>query len=100
MTKPRRKSATVDPRVYGIKNGELIPMSGVTIDRTNTENLWSGTVSGGGTLNVLYCQHRLEWYFCFTMLKAMGTVRATMNCQVLELVLYFKRLGFSIPDQL
>lgn len=99
MGKTRRSGAT-DPRVYSLNNGQLTPVTGVIIDRTNTENLWSGTVPGGGTLNVLYCERRLEWYFCFTMLKAMGTVRATMNCQVLELVRYFKELGFAIPDPL
>lgn len=99
----RTTSARTDNKIYQLVDGQLVNLYSIEIDRTDAERVWQGTCPGSGTLNVFFKDQKggPEWYFIFLIqsLKVGGTVRATSNGEALNLVAYFRALGFSIPDK-
>lgn len=105
VTRSRKRStARTDNKIYELRDGQLVNLFSVEINRTDADRVWQGTCPGEGTLNVFYKDQKngAEWYFIFAIkaLKIGGTVRATSNGEALNLVAYFRALGFTIPDKL
>ena len=105
VTRQRKRStARADNKIYELRDGQLVNLYSVEIDRTAAERVWQGACAGDGTLNVFYKDQKggSEWYFlfCIKSLKVSGTVRCTSHGDVLNVINYFRGLGFTVPDKM